>query len=301
NGTPNGNWDTTTTNWLKSSAGANYNQGDFVVFADIASGSTNVTLTTTLAPGGIWVKAAQTSYTFGGPGRLSGAGRLIKSGSGTLRLAETGGDDYSGGIAVNSGTLILDTVGNSCSGGMTIRSAGTVMVGNNDLHGGVPSGSITNDGLLVFNQTGDSIVANAISGLGTVAKTNANKLTLTATNTWSGSTLVNSGILELAGAGSIRATSNIIVAADAALAVTNRIDGTLTLARGQTLQGNGTIAGSVLALPESGLIPAQDPVAMGALSVSGNVGLQGALSMKLDVARATNDSLFASSINYGGI
>jgi autotransporter-associated beta strand protein len=297
NGTPNGNWDMSTINWLKSSSGANYNEGDFVVFADIAAGSTNVTLTTTLTPGSIFVRAAQTGYTFAGPGRLSGAGRLIMNGLSTLTLSESGGDDFTGGIAVNSGTLVLDTLNSSSSGGMTIASGATVVIGR----GGIPLGSITNNGQIIFNQAGDSVLANAISGLGVLTKSNANKLTVTSSNTWSGSTLVMAGTLELAGIGSIAGTTNITVVLGAALAVANRIDGLLTLMRGQTLQGNGTLAGSLLTLPESAVMPAQDSLLVGAWSVLGNATLQGALYMKVDAAGATNDSLHASAINYGGI
>jgi autotransporter-associated beta strand protein len=301
NGTPTGDWDTTTTNWLKSGIAANFSQSDFVVFDDTAVGATNINLTMMLAPGGMFFNNLQTSYVLGGPGLLSGSGRLIKNGSGTLTLTETGGDNFSGGITVNKGTLILDIAGGAASGGMSIGPAALVMIGNNDLNGGIPSGNITNNGVLIFNQAADSMLSNAISGLGIFTKNNSNTLTLTGPNTWSGSTLVDGGTLDLAGAGSLAGTTNITITAGTTICVTNRVDGTLTLAAGQTLQGNGTIAGTLATMPESSVLVGTNLAAISGLTVLSNVVLQGELAMKIDSVLAVNDLLSASSITYGGI
>jgi len=301
NGALSSNWDTVTTNWLKSGVGANYNQSDFVIFDDRAVVTSNINLTTTLTPGGMMFKNLQTGYLLGGTGHLSGSGRLIMSGSGTLVLTETGGDDFSGGIAVNSGTLVLDIPNSAASGGMSVGPGATVVIGNNDSNGGVPSGNITNNGLMTFNQTGSSTLSNPISGFGALIKNNANILTLTASNGWLGSTLLNAGTLQLAGDGSLACTTNISLAAGATLSVTDRTDGTFSLVPGQTLQGNGTLAGTLTALPGSTLLLGTNQAALGALTISSNLTLQGVVCMKIDSVRATNDWLCAANISYGGI
>ena len=301
NGTPSGNWDTSTTNWLKSGVTASFNQSDFVIFDDSFTGSSSVNLAMTLIPGGVLFKNSRTGYVLGGNGLLSGPGGLVMSGANTLELTETGGDNFSGGITVNSGTLILDTANSAVSGGMTVAAGAAVIVGNHDFNGGLPSGNITNNGVLIFDQTGDFILGDAISGFGALTKNDANRLTLTAASTWSGTTLINAGTLELAGAASITATANISIAAGATLCVTNRMDGMFTLTRGQILQGNGTLAGTLTALPGSILMPGTNAAEIGALTVLSNVTLEGALSMKIDPLRATNDLLRGSSISFGGV
>src|SRR5262245_38745773 len=81
NGTVNGNWDTTTTNWLVGELPATYSQSNFVIFDDTLAGTTNVILTTTLTPGRITVNNSLSNYVFSGSGSLGGAGSLIKSGA----------------------------------------------------------------------------------------------------------------------------------------------------------------------------------------------------------------------------
>jgi autotransporter-associated beta strand protein len=300
-GTQGGNWDTTTTNWLKARIGAKFSQNDFVLFDDTAIGTSNINLTTTVAPGGILFNNVQTSYVLAGLGFLSGGGRLIMNGSGKLTLTETGGDNFTGGITVNGGTLILATSGGASSGGMSVGSTARVIVGNNDFSSGVPSGNITNNGLIVFNQASDFILNNAISGSGTLTKNNPNTLALTGSNTWSGSTLVNAGTLELAGGGTLAGTTNIAIAAGATLRVSNRMDGTLTLTAGQNVLGDGMIAGSLACLPGSIVSVGVNPEALSALTVSSNIVLEGGLLMKTDGVLAKNDLLSASSITFGGV
>ena len=173
-GSPTSNWDTTTVNW-KPKTGPNtaYAQGNFVTFDESLTGTPNVNLTTALTPGSITVSNAAASYVFSGAGSLSGVATLVKNGSGTLTLSETGGDNFSGGVIVNNGTVILDNANGSISGGTTINS-GTVQVGNNDANGALPLGNVTDAGALVFSRANNIIVSNAISGAGTLTQNGTN-------------------------------------------------------------------------------------------------------------------------------
>jgi autotransporter-associated beta strand protein len=208
-GNVSGNWDTTTLNW-SSSGTVTYQQGDLVVFDDTLTGTPNVNLTTTLLPQAVAVNNSSAAYVFNGTGKLSGNSSINKSGTGTLTLTETGGDDFTGGIIVNGGTVILDNTNATMAGGLTIIS-GTVQIGNNDGKGTLPSGGISDDGLLVFNGTNNFSVGTPISGGGALVQKGSGRLTLTGANVYSGSTIVSNGTLALSGAGDLASSSQLIV------------------------------------------------------------------------------------------
>jgi fibronectin-binding autotransporter adhesin len=191
--TLNSAWNTSTLNWLDGAAPSAYFDNNYALFSDTASNAV-VTPAIALSPAGITVSNNVLSYTFtGSAGKISGPGGLVKTGSGTLTLAETGGDNFSGGIAVNNGTVILDNANSSTSGGATIASGATLQVGNNDGNGALPSGMITMSGSLLFNQTVNQAVSNVIAGAGTLTQGGANVLTLSGTNTFTGPAVVLAG------------------------------------------------------------------------------------------------------------
>ena len=174
-------------------------------FDDSATGATNVTLTTTLSPAGVTVSntaaTATANYNFSSSGKLSGTIGLTKQGSGTLTLAKTGGDNFSGGITVSGGTLLLDNASSAISGGVNIPSGAALQVGNNDANGTLPSGSVADNGSLIFSQTQNATVGVGISGTGTVTKNSSGTLTLGVNSPFTGGATVNSGILQVRGNG----------------------------------------------------------------------------------------------------
>jgi autotransporter-associated beta strand protein len=208
-GNVSGNWDTTTLNWFSGGA-ANYLQGDLVVFDDTLTGTPNVNLTTTLSPQAVAVNNSSATYVFSGTGKLSGTTSLNKSGTGTLTLAETGGDDFTGGIIVNGGTVVLDNPNATMAGGLTIIS-GTAQIGNNDANGTLPVGGISDDGLLVLNAANNLTIGTPITGAGALVQKGSGRLTLTGANVYSGSTVVSNGTLALSGAGDLSSSSQLIV------------------------------------------------------------------------------------------
>jgi len=100
-------------------------------------------------------------------GAMSGSGKLIKAGSGTLIL--TGANTYSGGTLVLSGRMVGDT-----------RSLQGDILSNVDIE---------------FAQSTDGTYAGAMSGSGGLIKTGAGTLTLSGANSYNGSTLVSAGRL----------------------------------------------------------------------------------------------------------
>jgi autotransporter-associated beta strand protein len=166
-------------------------------------------------------------------------------------------------------------------------------------------GPVTLNGL-VHIQVGDSscTVSNVISGPGGFYWDNYNHtLTFTATNTYQGVTDIRAGrTLALGGNGSILNSSNILLATNATLLVTNRVDGTLTLTSGQTLSGNGIVDGN-LTVGAGATVSPGSPI--GVLSVTnGSITLSGTTFIEIDKTSGTNNQLSATSaaanITYGG-
>lgn len=222
------NWDTTSSNWLDGAAVTVFANGDPVTFNN--SGSTNpaVNLVGTVEPGALLVTNTD-GYTFAGPGAISGATGLVKQGSGSLVLTETGGDNFTGGINVSGGLLVLADGGPAISGGLTISSGSVLLdeggtisgdasisagaslqVGNNDdLGTTLPDGTVTMNGSLDFAGTGYTTVGNVISGgtNGLLSVDNGNYVNLTAVNTFAGNILVTNGTLYFNKAGAANGSS----------------------------------------------------------------------------------------------
>ena len=211
NGNVNTNWDTATANWLFTGSPSSFAQGDNAIFDNTATGTTNVYLTTSLLPATVTSDNSSKSYVFYGPGKLSGSMALTKQGTGSLTLAETGGDDFSGGVVVNDGTLILDNANSAIAGGLTVNG-GTVQIGNNDTNGALPGGTVTVNESLVFAKTNSVLVGVPISGTGSLTqKGSGGTLTLSGANNYSGATTVTNGTLVLTGAGTIANSAQAII------------------------------------------------------------------------------------------
>jgi autotransporter-associated beta strand protein len=185
NSTNPNNWDTVADNWNNTNGVAvPYSQGDIVRFDDTAPGQTNLYLTTILTPASLTVSNSALIYNLGAGGqaggRISGATGLTKQGTNVLILDENNG----------SGSY------NDFSGGLTI-SAGTVQVGNGDRNGALGTGSVTDNGVLVFDRSDSATISSVISGSGSVAQKGAGILTLPVAETYTGATLVTNGTLVL--------------------------------------------------------------------------------------------------------
>jgi len=216
NGNLNGDWNTSTANWLLSASSTAYNQGDFVTFGDGASGTTTINLTTNLAPGSLLVSNITKSYIFTGTGSIGGSFSMTKEGAGSLTLANSGGDTFSGVIALNEGSLIYDRSGTSVeshdisgAGAVVKNGDGTLTLSGGNTYGG---GSTVNGGTLRLGNvnsagTGDLIVYAGATLV--VGASQANGLTL------SNATLGGSAGATLSGALTIPAsTTTTIYAAD---------------------------------------------------------------------------------------
>jgi len=186
-------WDNTGgfQNWLNGVTPDYFYDGDLVTFNNAGSTTPAVNLQNAVSPGSITVNAS-VNYEFGGGGSLAGPGGLTKSGSGTLTL--TTDNTYTGPTVIN---------------------AGTVQVGNDTATGSLGTGVITNNGTLAFKRNNDLTVTAPIAGGGairslgaagtvtlaggvsgsTVAHSGAGALSLNASNSHTGVTVVSAGTL----------------------------------------------------------------------------------------------------------
>jgi len=123
-----------------------------------------------------------------------GGGSLIKYGMGTLLL--TGSNTYTGGTTVNQGTL----QGNTTS----------------------LQGNIITNATVVFQQDSPGTYCGSMSGSGSLTKMGADQLALTGNNSYTGDTIISSGILEVdaslpTAVGRVRIASGATLVANASL------------------------------------------------------------------------------------
>ena len=130
-------------------------------------------------------------------GAVSGAGALSKNGTGTLTLS--GANTYSGGTAVNAGTLRAGATDVFGTGTMQVNAAGTLdlnsfnqRVGSLSGAGAVTLGSATLD---AGSDNSSTLFSGAISGSGGLVKSGTGVMTLTGANTYTGGTLISGGTL----------------------------------------------------------------------------------------------------------
>jgi autotransporter-associated beta strand protein len=143
-------------------------------------------------------------------------------------------------------------------------------------------------------------IIGPISGSGGLIKEGASPLTLEGTNTYTGDTTITTGTLLLVTNGTISDRAVIDIGSGTTLDVSQRIDTTLTLASGQTLEGTGVVDGRLIAGAGSTVSPGASSV--GILTVTNTVALSGLTSMGLDQAGGTNSVLASdSTITYGGV
>ncbi|WP_244485563.1 autotransporter outer membrane beta-barrel domain-containing protein [Bradyrhizobium tropiciagri] len=195
-------------------------------------------------------------------GVFSGNGGLIKVGTGTLTL--TGINTYTGGTTLASGTLSVSGDANLGAGqlifdggtlevsGAGFTSSRAVQIGSNGGTAQVDTGSLTLSG----------VIADFGGAPGAVTKTGNGTLVLSGNNTYGGGTIINAGMLQLSGAGTLGATS-----------------GTTTVNGGGTLDLGGTTQTQAALKLAGGML--QNGSLNGAITSTGGAinGLGGAASL----------------------
>ena len=175
--------------------------------------------------------------------------------NGTLAINRSNGYVFGGtisgggGLQQNGAGITVLTADNTYTGGTTI-SAGTLQLGNGGTSGSV-TGNVVDNGTLAINHSDSFTFGNAISGTGGFAQNGNGTTILTATNTYSGATAVNAGMLVVNGSIANSAT---------------------TINSGAVLSGIGTVGALTV---KSGGAFAPGPIGTpGTMTVAGNLAFQ---------------------------
>jgi fibronectin-binding autotransporter adhesin len=168
-------WDVgTSLNW---NAGTEvFYSADYVTFNDSGSATPDVDVLVPVLVSGMVVSNETKNFTFIDTNGISTSGSLTKQGAGLVAFANAG---------------------NAMNGPITI-AAGTLQIGNGDTNGSLGNGPISNQSALVMNKSTNNgaTLGGAITGPGTIT-VKSGSLLLTGTNTYTGTTTVETGDISL--------------------------------------------------------------------------------------------------------
>lgn len=196
----------------------------------------------------------------GGGGAGATASSSVSSGTVTQISLINSGTGYT-----DSSSIVLTKAGGGTGfSGTAILSSLTLTGANNNIGG-----------------DGNLIIAARIEGSGGgFTKIGAGTTTLTANNTYTGTTSVTAGTLLLSAASNNIASSTVINVGTGAVLNVASVSGGFTLASSQTLQGTGTVVGNLTTGSGSVLSPGNSP---GTLNVTGNLTLGNDTSMTFEM------------------
>ncbi|WP_216240090.1 YDG domain-containing protein [Polynucleobacter sp. JS-Polo-80-F4] len=172
----------------------------------------------------------------------TGGGGLAATSSNTLTVAGVvaGSNALTINGANQTGTVALSSATNSYSGNTTITSGKMQISGAGKLGSGTYSGTISNSGTFQYSSSAAQTLSGAISGGGNLIKdtSSSSTLTLSVSNSYSGGTSVQSGIVK-AGNASAFGSGDITVGANANSLGTIDLNG-LTISNNLILNGGST-------------------------------------------------------------
>ncbi|WP_313670916.1 autotransporter-associated beta strand repeat-containing protein [Sandarakinorhabdus sp.] len=240
----------------------------------LGAGANNVVLANAISTAGVGTVDTGTN-TLTLAGVVSGPGSIAKVGTGNLVL--NGANTYAGGTALNAGTI---TVGNNAglgTGVLTMADATTLSAGVTGL---TVANNIVTLGAATINSGASPsafTLSGVISGAGSVSKT-------------------GTGILTLSGASTYTATTTV---AAGALNVTGSLVSAVTVNSGAALNGTGTV-GALNVLAGGSVNPgASGTTNTATLTVTGAATLAG--TYNVNVIGSTNDRITAGgALTLGG-
>jgi T5SS/PEP-CTERM-associated repeat protein/autotransporter-associated beta strand protein len=270
-------------------------------------------------------------------GAASSSSSLVISNGGVVDAQDTyvGNSSSNNSILVTgAGSLLSNSialyVGYYGNGTLTIASGGkvisplTVVTNGNGLAStlnlGTPGGSDTNVSLITpsiqlgttnsylnFNQADTMSITSAISGLGTVNQVGSGTTILTGSNSYTGTTTVNAGVLIVnntsgwgVGSGLLTVNSNGVVGGNGSIAASALINGMLDPSRGSTntmtltLNTNVTLGASAMTMLDLLSAGSYDKIKVG-----GTLNYGGIFDIALGNTNAPGTYQFFSTLTGG--
>ncbi|HZL78297.1 MAG TPA: autotransporter-associated beta strand repeat-containing protein, partial [Candidatus Limnocylindrales bacterium] len=250
-------WDYATANWRSNGVASDFTDGAFAVFDNTGSNTPSIDITAPVSPATVTMNST-INYTLGsvgGSGKLTGLGSLTKTNTSTLTILTA--NDYTGGTTINQGTL---RVSDGSTAGATL--------GN---------GNVVNKASLVFNQPDNYDFTNVISGTGNLTQLGSSTLTLSGNNTYSGTTLISAGTLQVGDGNTSGALGTNAVMDNAALAF-NRSD---SVVQSGLITGTGTltVVGGTVSVTASNDFSGATTINSGGTLQLGNGGATGSVPL----------------------
>jgi fibronectin-binding autotransporter adhesin len=229
-------------------AGSNTYTGGTTINAgtlQIGNGGAAGSIVGNIVNNGILAFDRSDSFSFGGT--ISGSGGVMQTGSGSLTL--TADNSYSGGTELNAGTLNVGS--NTAIGSGTLAMAASTTLNLNGNFTLANAITLSGDPTINVGTGQTSTLSGGISNgtqAGDLVKTGAGTLVLTGTDTYTGSTEVAAGTLDVEG----------------------HLASTVSVVNGAALIGNGSLGGLDLV---SGTTIAPGNSSIGILTIDGNATL----------------------------
>ncbi len=211
-GEVNGNWDTSTQNWIDqvNFLATTYADPLPVIFNDNALQNTAITLDITVAPASVSFVNSTAEYSLNGVGKITGSAGLSKTGGANLTLNTA--NDYTGPTTLSGGVTSINSIANGGTPSSIGAATSSLVLSGGALNYTGPNAT-TDRGLAInaaattITNTNDLTFGGQISSTnGNLTKTGAGNLTFThnganVLGTVANGVLLHAGTLTLSGAG----------------------------------------------------------------------------------------------------
>lgn len=195
-----------------------------------------VTLSNAVALNGALTVAGADSLRLNG--WVSGAGNLIKTGSGTLTLNGANGS-FSGGTTLQQGALVLGSGGALGTGQLLVDGKGSLLLPN----GATLSNALRIDGELTLQTDQTTLLIGPVTGNGKLVKTGVDELITMGSKTFTGELEIAGGIVTTLEPDALGNPSNVTVGAGTTLNINgNSYFGGLTGAGTTNINAGSTLS-----------------------------------------------------------
>ena len=238
----------------------------------------------------------------------NGTRALTKTGAGTVQFSGSGSEvTFTGGLNMAEGTWNAgtDTLDLPTAGVITFTNASgvvaTITSTNSHTIAGLAGGNSSSD-VFVTGASGLTISGSAsttfggrIRGASKLTYAGTGTLTLTGSNTFTGTTTISSGTLALGASGSLSGTSGIRVVNGATFNVSANTAG-FTVGNAKSLSGAGTVMGMLTATSGATVSPGDGGV--GTLTISNGFTLGAGATLNVEInGTAAHDAIAVSGGN----